>query len=80
MIATLLLILTTLAAGGDPCTLGEPIDWTAYALAGDSTRAATLRTEDAQFDLYSDGILFVYANDMAEGMDKHPHGECAVAL
>ncbi len=84
MIDILLALLLALSNGTDICTLGSDIDWTAYASEVDSKRVAAIRDADVQFDLYHDAatgyVLFVYADNMQEGVDGHPHGRCAVSV
>ena len=76
MIELLLAILATLTAGDNLCALGSPVDWNT-ATVTDTSAYVLVRTPDVQFDLYADGVLFVYRDDMALGDDGHPHGECA---
>lgn len=85
MIATLLLIFTTLTAGSDLCELGKPADWTAYASLPTITEVAQFRDGVNDFDLLTDPVsgtvLFVYNVSATTYDDEgNAHGRCARRL
>lgn len=79
MLEILLSILLTFAAGGDPCLMGDPLDWEDWAreLGDRAALSVTYHSDGLDFWLYQgDGetVLFVFGPYTGGG---DWHGRCA---
>lgn len=75
MIEILILILSTLVAGGDVCALGTPVDYATRSTSPD----LFVHSSTLWIDVYADGVVYIDL-DGVEGLDGHPHGECAILI
>jgi hypothetical protein len=82
VIAALFSLMLTLSQGGDPCSVGQPLDWYAWNRTPDSQiarLAVTYHTDDLNFWLYDapdEIVLFVFGpREERQGADWH--GRCS---
>jgi hypothetical protein len=85
VIAALFALMLTLSQGGDPCSVGQTLDWYAWNRTPDSQiarLAVTYHADDVDFIVYDapgEIVLFVYGPSEAR-QGSIWHGRCARSM